>query len=252
MEAIPKLIFKFKPLSSREDVIRFFDTIKKQRLYYPNSYQLNDPFEGQIPNYGGVAGNSIMTAVDQNRDYIRKIKEQIHIMSLSEDCFSPQLWAYYCNNYNGVCLCFRTDSTFSSISRVSYVANVDDSSDDTPGTLEQIEQALMERVMQKTEGWKYEKEWRMISKGTVPPNAEYLSFGQDELVGLIYGHNLNSETVDFIKSTIPGNLPLYKTYPGEVTGKVHIISPEYTFRYDGEPQDFIDNVDELYVALDIQ
>ena len=45
MESIPKYLFKYKSISSLEDVERFLDIIKNNRIYYPTYKQLNDPLE---------------------------------------------------------------------------------------------------------------------------------------------------------------------------------------------------------------
>ena len=46
MKSIPKYLFKYKSISSLEDVERFLDIIKNNRIYYPTYKQLNDPLEG--------------------------------------------------------------------------------------------------------------------------------------------------------------------------------------------------------------
>lgn len=43
MKSIPKYLFKYKSISGLEDVERFLDIIKNNRIYYPSYKQLNDP-----------------------------------------------------------------------------------------------------------------------------------------------------------------------------------------------------------------
>ena len=66
MESIPKYLFKYKSISSLEDVERFLDIIKNNRIYYPTYKQLNDPLEGAEYNTNnpGWAGIGIHRATD--------------------------------------------------------------------------------------------------------------------------------------------------------------------------------------------
>ncbi len=243
----PNIIFKYKPLTTRSDIIRYYDIINHQRIFYPTSLQLNDPFEGQLPSVGlGAAGGSLLKKADKEYSQIRNIRNRIHVMSLSEDCFSAQLWAYYCNNYTGVCFCFKTDQTFKDIQKVEYVDQFDTNGIDIIPDLETVEQVLLNRVYQKTIGWKYEKEWRMIR---LSQNTEYLNYNEDELIAIILGNNVDTETEKFILSTVPEDLPVFKTYPGQISGTIHIIRHDYELRFDGRKQDFIDTVDELSEAI---
>lgn len=243
----PNIIFKYKPLSTRSDIIRYYDIIKNQHIFYPTSLQLNDPFEGQLPAIGlGIAGGSLMAKADREYSQIRRIKNKIHVMSLSEDCFSVQLWAYYCNNYTGICFCFKTDQTFKDIKKVEYVDQFSSDGIEKNPDLETVEKILLNRVFQKKIGWKYEKEWRMIR---LSQNTEYLNYNEDELIAIIIGNKVDTETENFILSTVPEDLPVFKTYPGQITGVIHIIRYDYEIRYDGRKQDFIDTVDELSEAI---
>ena len=60
MKSIPKYLFKYKSISGLEDVERFLDIIKNNRIYYPTYKQPNDPLEAarfniNIPGWGGSA-----------------------------------------------------------------------------------------------------------------------------------------------------------------------------------------------------
>jgi len=57
----PKLIYKYRALSSHEDIDRVYDI---HRLYLPRITQVNDPFEGKIDISPGVAGDYIRRAMD--------------------------------------------------------------------------------------------------------------------------------------------------------------------------------------------
>lgn len=76
MESIPKYLFKYKSISSLEDVGRFLDIIRNNRIYYPTYKQLNDPLEGAGFNINipGPAGISIHRAADAELAPIEELK----------------------------------------------------------------------------------------------------------------------------------------------------------------------------------
>lgn len=247
-DEFPKLIYKYRSLTTRSDIVRYFDTLKKNRLYFPILTKLNDPFEGMLcPNNFYVAGVSIFLAADEIYPALEEYKDNTHVLSLSEDCFSPQLWAYYCNDYQGVVLCFYTNKSFKNIKRVQYVdSSYDLGYGDEELSGEALYNALANSLLFKTSSWKYEFEWRIIGKDN---SNEYFSFDQNELAAIIIGHNTDNETVSFIRDTLPSDFPLFKTHPGTLSGNVHILPIDYEIQYDGSKPDFIDTNDKLIDAI---
>ena len=243
-EGLPKMIYKYRPLTTRNDIIRYFDILKKNRLFFPTSTQLNDPFEGMLcPNNFYVAGTGMFLAADEIYPDLEKYKDNTRVLSLSEDCFSPQLWAYYCNDYQGIVLCFYTDKSFKNIKKVQYVdSSYDLGYGDEELSGEVLYNALANSLLFKTSSWKYEFEWRIIEKDN---SNMYFNFGKNELAAIIIGHKTDSETVSFIRDTLPSDFPLFKTHPGTLSGNVHILPIDYEIQYDGSKPDFIDTNDEL-------
>ena len=249
MNKKPKLIFKYRSLNNDKDFKRIEGIINNNKLYFPNIYQLNDPFEGYLcPPITGIAGSSLSEIADQDHPIMNDIKKNVHILALSEDCFSPQLWAYYCNNYSGIALCFTTDISFKNIKPVEYkesgfelyqkygenAANTD------------FHKALLECVMYKQEGWKYEKEWRIVRSGIKKP---YYTFNKNELIAVIIGHNVDDKYIDNLKHILPYNFPIFKTYAGAPSGKIHFLPYDYKVELYGKRPDFIDTNTELIKAI---
>jgi len=83
MRSIPKFLFKYKSISSLEDVERFLDIIKNNRIYYPTYKQLNDPLEGAGFNINipGWAGISIYRAADIELPLIEELKMEYGTVS---------------------------------------------------------------------------------------------------------------------------------------------------------------------------
>lgn len=75
---LPDLLFKYKALNTKEDLIRTIDIIKNHRLYMPYRKQLNDPFESVAvsPTGEAVMGASIMYAADEEPTYLENGRDE--------------------------------------------------------------------------------------------------------------------------------------------------------------------------------
>ena len=234
------MLFKYKPMSNDIDLIRIFDIINNKRMYMPKLDQLNDPFEGtgiELFDRGGYAGSSIPRNADIHDGIILDKKEKYRIMSLSAVFNSPQMWAYYCNDYNGICLGFVTDENFSGISKVVYSSNKEPRIYNPESN--ELEELLADSLREKTVAWKHEKEYRIIRK-----DQEYFYYG-DALKCIIIGHNLPEEKKEYIRQIVTSDIRLYITYPGVVTRKLHVLPYEFKVELDGSEPDFIDTMVNL-------
>lgn len=252
----PKLIFKYRALSNREDIDRLFDIIRNHHLYLPTIPQVNDPFEGRIDICPGVAGDFIRRAMDIDFFVVRECKQQTRLLALSEDCFSPQLWAYYCNDYHGVCLCFFTDKTFCDIQPVQYLDNINEADYDRTPTRKLIYELIKKSMLKKQEGWRYEREWRLVFQPELADDhsiireaEKFLVYQPDELACVILGDKLEQSMKEIIRALVPDHILLFEVHTGAVTGKVKLM--EYGYRYpgDGSEPDFIATPEELYVRI---
>ena len=119
---VPKLLFKFRALTTKTDLIRLVDILENNRLFFPTRKNINDPFElGRTTiQYGGYMGAWQYLQYQREEPMVSEKRERYHFLSLSEDCFSPQLWAYYADTYTGVCLCYSTEKSFRMAKPVVY------------------------------------------------------------------------------------------------------------------------------------
>lgn len=249
----PKLIFKYRAVTSLKELVRVNDIVQNHRMYLPNIPQLNDPFEGKINVSYGIAGSFITRAMDKDYSPTREKKEKTRLLSLSEDCFSPQLWAYYCHDYHGVCLCFRTDNTFSVIEPVSYPERLDEDDVVRNPSNSQVYEIIKESLLRKQAGWKYEREWRMIfqpelnHKGLEIKKApSFLEYDENELVGIIFGDKLTESEQETICSIVPLSIKKFVVHSGALSGRVKVHEYGYVYPGDGSKPDYIATIDELY------
>ena len=118
----PKYLYKYKAINTITDLSRVLSIINDNEIYMPTYDQLNDPLEGAGYNINitGWAGMSILSAADMELTPIEEMKKCFRILSFSSDPVSPQLWAHYANNYNGICLCFSREGVFKEAKYIGF------------------------------------------------------------------------------------------------------------------------------------
>lgn len=226
----PQFIYKYKPVGTKEDLVRLLDIINNHRIYMPNYNQLNDPFEGEIISIliESYAGISIYYAADKEDSIVGQHKNCYRILSLAEEYNNPQLWTHYANAYEGVCLCFSTEKSFAGIKKVEYCQNreviyAEDKNAITKG--------VKKSFLKKNIGWSYENEWRIIKKSSI----EYLRFEENELKGIIFGHKMSDEIMDYIISNIKPSIVKMKTDIGYRSFQINVLPVKYQYVFDGTP-----------------
>lgn len=238
---MPELLFKFKNTTTRKDVERVCDILSNNRLYFPKPSQLNDPLEGTgLSPVLSVAGSSISNANDEAHSIIKEYRDSFRILSLSENCFSPQLWAYYCNNYDGVCLCYNATKSFANATPIMY------SSETNTYNFEKMEKddiykTLKKHFQIKQPDWKSEREWRIVEQ----TNDNYITYNPDELLCIIIGHNVSKETVKTLQNHIRTNVKILQTKPGIISRNINFLPLGYIPVYDGSSPTHISELNEL-------
>lgn len=226
----PPFIYKYKAISTKEDIVRLIDIINNHRIYMPNYSQLNDPLEGEIVSISveGYAGMSIYSAADKEDIIVKQHKNNYRILSLAQEYDNAQLWAHYANLYEGVCLCFSTEVSFSGIKAVDYCKYCEELyADDENAVSKGVERSFLKKNI----GWNYENEWRIVKKS----ENNYLEFGENELRGIIFGHKISNEIIEFIISIIDPSIILMKTDIGYRSFRINVLPIEYQYELDGTP-----------------
>ena len=246
MTPLPRLFFKYRPLSDDKLINRSLQIIDNHELYFPNRKSLNDPFEGingrfWVPG-SGYAGISMPVVADEEIPFVAEIRNKYKILSLSEDCFSPLMWALYADEGRGLCFCFRSDGSFRKANTVAY-REPDTSEKTIP--LNELEKAIEEDLYTKSQDWQYEKEWRIIEQS----EDSHFRFKREELVAVVFGYQINPETKETIKRALPRGTKLFKTHAGRQTKRIRLLPDDYEIVYDGNEPAFINTISELCDAV---
>lgn len=230
---MPKYLFKYKAVSTVEDLVRLIDIIKEHRIYFPSIKQLNDPQEGTLFNaqISRACGFFITEAHDDDYYPVREAKEKFNVLSLSSSETSPQLWAHYGDNYRGVCLAFATTGVFSAAKKVTYYRSkqTEDLSE-LPDQRSAIEEAVYKNLFLKERGWSYEKEWRIVYNSWTP----HFYFSEDDLACIILGENMDDVIKGIIKQ-IAGDIPVLRLRSGMQSGKNFMLPYDFEDILNGVP-----------------
>lgn len=241
----PKLFFKYRRVD-KLGLDRLAGIIENEELFFPNSIQLNDPFEGFAGNINlsGWAGSWGYKIYDQEPSVITNLKNQYKILSLSSSCFSPLMWAHYGDEGKGICLCFVSDNHFKSAEQVNYSYDSGSNEDEDFVNCEDLEKVLYTQFLIKHADWSYEKEWRIVKKS----EQNYFSFGED-LVAVIFGHKIDKAIKEKVIEMLPPCVLRYDAIPGGQSGRIRLLKEGYVHQYDGTPADFVDDVDALFKTI---
>lgn len=236
----PKYLYKYKAISSITDLSRVLAIIRDSSIYMPTYDQLNDPLEGAgynitIPGWAGV---SILEAADMELPPVEDMKKQFRILSLSLDPVSPQLWAHYSNNYNGVCLCFSTDGVFREAEKVLYRQKKRKKA----FTEKDLVEGVRRGFFYKQKDWSYENEWRIV--GRMEDGKEFLHFAPKDLAAVIIGKNTPVDIAQIIIDNLKDHVRVFKAVPGYQTAGIHLLDWNYEIQLDGSPIEYVTRIED--------
>lgn len=124
-----KILYKYKTFSDYT-----LDSIKNKYWYFSRPAELNDPFDGHIPNdydcteeefnnwarkFNMKYDDSISFSTEliksvlssaQAKEKKAETKNHYHILSLTSEPLSESMWAYYAKDYNGLCIGYKVDT----------------------------------------------------------------------------------------------------------------------------------------------
>jgi hypothetical protein len=164
------ILYKYRSLAQLDYVA---DILVNERLFCPQYFRLNDPFEGLfrlVTHFPANEFNSVPLRVTGVADVEHLIDMEnyvdVRVCSLSATIEDVRLWAHYGGGHRGVaievdCACFGDR-----VDRVDYQTAIP-TYDDPRYAGPSVRQALSV----KTKQWEYEQEYRILTFGA----DEYLS-----------------------------------------------------------------------------
>jgi len=204
----PELIYKFKWVTTDEEMKWFCEILEEHKIYFPRPSKLNDPMEANSVSYSlGVAGEGHHKQAGKTHPIIEEIQEEYRILSFTTKPDSSLMWAHYANDYQGCCLIFSTKNAFNSVEPTIYSIN-SFHFEAQSATREELYQPVHDSFLFKNTEWAYENEWRLIQRS----EQEKISFG-DDLLGVIVGKNVKKKyRKKIIQICDKKMLPCFSTY----------------------------------------
>ena len=244
---VPKMLFKYKSVNTPNDLIYLLDIIDNKRLYMPKYYDFNDPLEGNmydfiIDDQLRYAGISIIEAVEKEYNFVDYEKEMVRILSMSDRCDSPLMWAHYANEHKGVCLCYDYKVFKSKAFKIDYLK---DRVVKECNTMDDIDKYAKESLLYKFYDWSYEREWRVLRDISNGKDDPYFST-KEGLKAVIFGYKMDPIISEFLSSHLPPKIKKYKTYIATKSNNVKILPFNYELIHDGSNPPFIEDIVNNY------
>lgn len=211
---IPKKLYRYRSLSELGDnslLDRELLALEKAYLFSPSFTEMNDPMEAFYEM--GSAGDRLLDiALNENGKSIEDIYAIIEsalsefcLLSFSTSNLNYPLWAYYADNFSGICLEFDTaelttgglDTEF--LREVKYVKKPPQPISFTDISNSSLREKLTDHLFRKRIDWQHEAEWRLL---TVKRGAKH--YFDDALSRVFIGPRAPQDSVERICKTLKG------------------------------------------------
>lgn len=246
--ATPAFLYKYYSLKNFN-----IEALKNNYLYASNRFELNDDFDclEQLIDMNDLPDDYIYQFYQrfhEDNDFINENFESLKadfprnkainyyggfgVVSLSENLYSPTMWAHYSNSNHGFAVKFNLENFHE---RMLGPFPIHYRSEWFPLSLLKVDErfAFLYMTNIKSGDWKYEKEWRYIG---VRPNMSYPPYVVDpELVE----KRKFSYSPEAIEEIILGSRFFNEIVKENEDGKKLIIKPKLNERYGTDKEDLL-------------
>lgn len=192
-------------------------TFQNNLIFAPKFEMLNDPFEANfneiISNTFDFLSNSI--AIDSNliKNQLHNVinyKHKLGILSLSRQCHSEQMWAYYASSNRGYCMEYDLKKLKDKSRNFDFTSQLDISYSNEIPVLElnDIKNNLMFQKMfgVKKQNWSHEEEIRLIFD-----NSSLKKYHESAITSIYFGYQSSESLIDIFKETFYNrNIKFYR------------------------------------------
>ena len=219
-----KIYYKYKAIRDLIDLDRILDIINNKRIYMPSFDELNDPFESYLVNFDlSYTGSSITSAAGERPAFIDEIFKPYGILSLTDNCKNQVMWASYSNMYKGICLGFENLPKVKPIKYIEKNHSIPKLDSENKIKDKDIEKILMS----KYNNWKYEQEYRLLSKDKFYNIEKNLKL-------IIIGHRIDEHIKEMLyRECINNNIEVYTTYIDYIRNRIIIKKYPFNIEYNG-------------------
>jgi Protein of unknown function (DUF2971) len=197
-------LYKYRSL---ENYQRLFEILENGNLYCCNYKDLNDPFEGYATHISGgfhfpIAMPMDIKPLEFKIKELNEIynKEKLKICSLSANYKDVKMWSFYADSHKGISIEIEIPDNeiinddlaeLNKVYKVQYEETIKEI------TVDEISREAAFRILRrKTNAWKYENEYRVITE-----NNEYNVNGK--ITRILLGIRLSDINRKILKKLFP-------------------------------------------------
>ncbi len=177
----PLKLFRYRPLDDKL-LEREIDMLQRSYLFSAPFSSMNDPMEAfyetggqsdslidEIFKYSGKSVSNIYADIN-------KMTDKFGLVSFSSAYDNFPMWAYYANNFAGMCLEFDTNDIFIGDFQNEILRKVTYAKEQLPPISikdiyqNNVDSVIISRLTRKRFEWAHEKEWRFITGTTGEKN----------------------------------------------------------------------------------
>lgn len=177
----PLKLFRYRPLNDKL-LEREIETLQKSYLFSASFSAMNDPMEAfyetggqsdflidEILRKGGKSASDIYTEINE-------MTNKFGLVSFSSTHNNLPMWAYYANNFSGMCLEFNTNDISIGDFQNEPLREITYAEEPLPPILigdfyqGNVDSVIIDRLTRKRFEWAHEKEWRFITGKTGAKN----------------------------------------------------------------------------------
>ena len=196
---------------SLERLWHVLDIVVNNRLYCAHWSQLNDPLEGRYE----ISSRELSMSVGETMaERIEKAKDTYRIASLSADPTSFLMWSHYANGHKGAVIEVDIPDEEPELYRVIYTEFQSVFTEKT-----QTEKDMRHIFNGKTEEWKYEQEYRLITE-------EPYFVLENPVERILLGSAVSNEHTNIMKTLLGSQIQLIQMELGERLGIPAMTSSE--------------------------
>ena len=215
---------------------KFYDNI-----YHKTNFNMNDELKKRGVKEGDLDNLFKLFFTEEHSELKNGLKDGINksfgVLSFTESYDNVPMWAHYTNLYQGFVLILNSNHKFFNrgliddtqmgyLEQVKYVEKKKGWD-----SLEELHHNLKEIFFEKQDGWKNEKEWRMILPLEIANEKRYpdiflIDIPSDLIIGVIFGFNCSNNLIEYVKELKEEeleHLELYKAIPNLDEYKMDII-----------------------------
>lgn len=177
--ARPSRLFRYRRID-KKTIDRELEAIEQGHIFCAGHTALNDPMEGGHRLSAILSKSRSSQAV---KDKVAQSVESIGIASFSEIKNHETMWAHYANNFEGICISYKTLPLISGLSSDIDIVKMN-YSEEPPVLLRNSETPEVRAKLSlsyKTLRWSQEREWRIFA-----PKQGKQKYGKTSTVSAVY------------------------------------------------------------------